>query len=156
MPQPFPTVRRHRPSATFVNVQVTLVPTPRGYKGGMVLARRSIGRGIRASEVSTVTSGYGQVASGHWVAVAIGAAELLILVVIAATDVRRELRRRHTVGTLIAAVPQSGDSPDGAAGPPRRCWALIAEAVIAHERMSGHIDAATYQARMSALVTRSS
>lgn len=156
MPQPFPTGNRHRPTTTFPAVQVTLVPTPRGYKGGMVVARRSIGRENRASEVSTVASGYGQVASGHWVAVAIGAAELLIVVAIGVTGMRRELQRRHTVTALISAVPQPGDSPGEAAGPPRRCWALIAEAVIAHERMSGHIDAATYQARMSALVTRSS
>lgn len=45
--------------------------------------------------------------------------------------------------------------PEQADGPPRRCWGLIAEAVIARERMSGHIDAATYQARMSALVSGS-
>lgn len=137
-------------------MQVTLVPTPQGYKGGMVSTRRSIGRETRASGVSTVASGYGQVASGHWVAVAIGAAELLILCTVAVTGMRFEPRRRHAIAALVSAVPQPGDALGEAAGPSRRCWGLIAEAVIARERMSGHIDAATYQARMSALVTRSS
>ncbi|MDP7725188.1 hypothetical protein [Mycobacterium sp. TY814] len=107
------------------------------------------------SEVSKLATGYGQVASGHWVAVAIGATELAILIAMAVTSRRRELRRRHAVVALISANSQPGQMPEQADGPPRRCWGLIAEAVIARERMSGHIDAATYQARMSALVSGS-
>lgn len=111
--------------------------------------------GLASSEVSKVASAYGQVANGHWVAMAIGVTELVIIIAIAVTSRRRELGRRHAVAALISDIPQSGESPRRAGGPPRRCWGLIAEAVIARERMSGHIDAATYQARMSALASGS-
>ena len=131
---------------------MTFVPTPWGYKDGTVIG---VGRGLGSNEVMNVASGYGQVAAGHWAAIAIAAAELVILFAVAVSNWRRGLRRRHTVAALIASVPQSGASPSHADGPPRRGWALIAEAVIARERMSGHIDAATYQARMSALVSDS-
>jgi hypothetical protein len=33
----------------------------------------------------------------------------------------------------------------------RRCWALIAEALVVRQRLSGEIDAETYQARMNDL-----
>jgi hypothetical protein len=103
--------------------------------------------------VSAVTGAYGQVTSGYWLAVAIGAVEVSALVMLALASVRRARRRRRDAAPPAPA--SSGSRREhGADVPYERCRALIAEALIVRERVSGHIDAATYQARMKNLVTR--
>jgi len=77
---------------------------------------------------------YGEVTSGRWLAVVIGAVLLLILMVATVAAALRARRRRHD------------------ATPVTRCWGLIAEALVVRQRVSGQIDAATYQARMNDLV----
>ncbi|MCV7155785.1 hypothetical protein QYF68_02930 [Mycolicibacterium austroafricanum] len=81
-------------------------------------------------EVSTVMAAYGE----GWLAVVIGAALLLVLLVAIVAAALRARRRRHDA-TAVA-----------------RCWGLIAEALVVRQRVSGQIDAATYQARMNDLV----
>jgi len=98
-----------------------------------------------------VTSGYGQVTSGYWPAVVIGTVELLILIMYITAAVRHQMRRRRDARTLLSVLRRP-DEPAGEAGdPPLRCWALIAEAIIVRERLSGEIDAETYRTRMNDL-----
>ncbi|AEV73380.1 hypothetical protein MycrhN_2808 [Mycolicibacterium rhodesiae NBB3] len=76
----------------------------------------------------------GEVTSVGWLAVVIGAVSLLILIVAIVAAALRARRRRHDA-TAVA-----------------RCWGLVAEALVVRQRVSGQIDAATYQARMNDLV----
>ena len=98
-----------------------------------------------------VTSGYGQITSGYWLAVVIGTVGLLILIMCTIAAVRHEVRRRRDATTLLSVLRRP-DEPAGEAGdPPLRCWALIAEAIIVRERLLGEIDAETYRTRMNDL-----
>jgi hypothetical protein len=58
---------------------------------------------------------------------------------------RRKEMVREPTGRLSETPP-----PDMGASL-RRCWALIAEALVVRQRLSGEIDAETYQARMNDL-----
>ena len=98
-----------------------------------------------------VSSGYGRVTSGYWIAVVIGAVELVILIAYTTAAVRRGARRRGGVSTLLSVLRRRDDQAWGAGDPPPRCWALIAEAIIVRERLSGEIDAETYRTRMNDL-----
>ncbi len=68
-------------------------------------ARRPAGRRRSAIEMSAVTSGYGQVTSGYWSAIVIGAVELLGLITYTTAAVC-ELHRRRDASTRY---PSSGD-----------------------------------------------
>lgn len=85
-----------------------------------------------------MTASYGQLATGSWLATAIGAFLLLYPLTWIAIRVRRLLRRvEHRTRTRRAATQ-----------PPHRQAALAAEALAVKERIAGHIDTTTYQARM--------
>lgn len=100
---------------------------------------------------------YGQVSTGKWIALVIG----IVLLVIAIADViaearaavRRVRRMRRGVAASAAAARPSGEPWQEIEVPRARIRALIAEAIIVRERLSGQIDAATYQARMKDLVS---
>jgi hypothetical protein len=106
-------------------------------------------------EVSSVTATYEQVTSGYWLAVAIGAIGLSALITLFLASVRRA---RHHRRDAAPSAPISLDrrNNDASDVPYERCRALIAEGMIVRDRVSGQIDAATYQARMKDLVTRES
>lgn len=87
----------------------------------------------------------GQVTSGYWAAVLMGM--VLLLTFVATTTARA--RRSET-----APQPSDGLSdllPSGMGASLWRCQALIAEAVVVRQRLSGEIDAETYQIRMNEL-----
>lgn len=94
---------------------------------------------------------YGQVTTGYWPAVVIGAALLLALIMTTVAAARRARRRSHGAETPASTVPRTGDQEQDAEVPHPRCKALITEALIVRERVFGQIDAATYQARMKDL-----
>ena len=98
-----------------------------------------------------VTSGYGLVTSGYWPAVVIGTVEMLILIMYTTAAVRQEVRRRRDASTLLSRLRRPDELAGEAGDPPLRCWALIAEAIIDRERLSGEIDAETYRTRMNDL-----
>src|SRR5262245_13301529 len=83
-----------------------------------------------------------QVTSGYRLAVAIAVIELTALIIAVVTAVRRP---RHLPRVVKPIIPSDV--------PYERCRALIAEGMIVRDRISGQIDAATYQARMKDLVT---
>lgn len=93
-----------------------------------------------------MTAAYGQVSTGYWPGVVIGT----VVVVVAAANlivaVGRARRRRRDVTQPTAAARRSPES-----SPIVRCRRLIAEAMIVRQRVSGQIDAETYQARMTEL-----
>jgi hypothetical protein len=103
-----------------------------------------------------VTSGYGQVTSGYWPAVVFGTVELLILIMYTTAAVRHEVRRRRGASTLLSVLRRPDELPGEAGDPPLRCWALIAEAIIVRERLSGETDAETYRTRMNDLARQAS
>lgn len=88
-----------------------------------------------------MTTSYGQVATGPWLATAIGAFLLLYPLTWIAITARRHLRRPSATPDVSAVA-----TPD-----PHGQAALAAEALAVKERIAGHIDATTYQARMHAL-----
>ena len=94
---------------------------------------------------------HGQVMSGYWAAVTMGAVQLLILILMAVAAVVR--RRRHTSTAKQTAAGSSPWRGYPANHPVVRARLLIEEAMIVRERLSGHIDAATYQQRMHQLAS---
>ena len=98
-----------------------------------------------------VTLRYEQVTSGHWPAVVIGTVELLILIMYTTAAVQHEVRRRRDASTQLLVLRRPDELAGEAGDPPLRCWALIAEAIIVRERLSGEIDAETYRTRMNDL-----
>jgi hypothetical protein len=82
----------------------------------------------------SVVAAFAEVSTGSWRALAIAAVLLLILVVSRVAVVVRARRRRQEA---IAVA---------------HCRLLILEALVARARVSGQIDAATYQERMKDLV----
>jgi hypothetical protein len=96
-------------------------------------------------------AGSGQVTSGYWAAVLIGVVLLLTFVVTTTAGIARAYRARRNETAL-----QPGDGmfdllQSGMGASLWRCQALIAEAVIVRQRLSGEIDAETYQIRMNEL-----
>ena len=98
---------------------------------------------------------YGQVTTGYWLAVVIGAVLLLTLILSTTAAVMRR-RRPHRRHTAQPAVRPFGAAPSDVDVPVERCRGLIAEALTIRERMSGQIDAETYQARMKDLAWEAS
>ena len=96
---------------------------------------------------------YGDVTTDAWAAIVIGAVELVVLAMMAIAAVMRWRRSSHNLTTLPQAAPTCREPHHEDGIPYWRCHDLIAEALIVRERVAGHIDAATYQARMSELVS---
>jgi hypothetical protein len=99
---------------------------------------------------------YGQVTTGYWAAVLIGAVLLLTFIVSMTVAVMRRRRPHHKHTALEPAVRPFGAAPSDTEVPVERCRGLIAEALIVRERMSGQLDAETYQARMKDLAWEAS
>ncbi len=93
----------------------------------------------------------GQVTSGSWAALLIGAVLLLIFVATATAGIVRAYRTRRNETTLQPADGLSDRVSSGMSASLWRCRALITEAVIVRQRLSGEIDAETYQTRMNEL-----
>jgi hypothetical protein len=93
----------------------------------------------------------GQITSGYGAALLIGVLLLLTFVATTTGEIMRAYRAR---GNETAHQPTDGLSdllPSGMGPSLWRCQALIAEALIVRQRLSGDIDAETYQVRMNAL-----
>ena len=93
----------------------------------------------------------GHTTSGHWAALLIG---VLLLLTFVATTTARIMHAYRARGNETADQPEDGLSdlsPSGTGPSLWRCQALISEALIVRQRLSGEIDAETYQARMNAL-----
>ena len=105
-----------------------------------------------------VMAGYGQITAGYWPAVMIGAVLALIavvdLVVTTAAKIKRARRRRSSVAAPMRNVGLFEEPSQQSDDPLVRCRDLIAEAVVVRQRISGLIDATTYQARMRDLAAR--
>lgn len=93
----------------------------------------------------------GQITSGYWAAVLIGVLLLLTFVSTTAAAIMHAYRacRRGTAHQPADGLSDLLQSGMGASL--WRCQALITEAFIVRQRLSGEIDAETYQARMNAL-----
>jgi len=104
-----------------------------------------------AEEVGTVMAASGQTTSGYWAALLIGVLLLLIFVATTTGDVVHayRARRNETPHQRTDGLPDLPASGMGASL--LRCQALITEALIVRQRLSGEIDAETYRARMNAL-----
>lgn len=100
-----------------------------------------------------MTTAYEDVTTDAWAAIVIGAVELVVLAMIGIATVMRWRRSRHDATALSQAPPTCREPHHEDGIPYWRCHDLIAEALIVRERVAGHIDAATYQARMSELVS---
>ena len=96
---------------------------------------------------------YGDITTDAWAAIVIGAVVLVMLIAMTIAAVRRWRRSRHNLARRPQAPPTCREPHHLDGLPFWRCHDLIAEALIVHERVTGHIDAATYQARMSGLVS---
>lgn len=93
----------------------------------------------------------GQNTSGYWAALLIGVLMLHTFVATTTAGIMRAYRARRNE---TAHQPTDGLAdlvPSGMGASLRRCQALIAEAVIVRQRLSGEIDTETYQARMNEL-----
>ncbi|OBH06140.1 hypothetical protein [Mycobacterium sp. E1747] len=93
----------------------------------------------------------GQVTGGHWAALLIGVVLLFTFLATTAAGLMRVHRGRR-----IETTPPSTDGPPDPLPSTMgaslwRCQAMIAEAVIVRQRLSGQIDAETYRFRMNAL-----
>jgi hypothetical protein len=97
----------------------------------------------------------GQITSGYWAALLIGVLLLLTFVAAMAGDVVRAYRARRYE---TAHEPTDGlfDLLSSGMGASLwRCQALITEALIVRQLLSGEIDAETYQIRMNELARQS-
>jgi hypothetical protein len=94
---------------------------------------------------------YGQVTSGYWPAILIGVVLLLTFVATTIAALMHGYRphRKQTPPQPTARLSEPLPSDMGASL--WRCRALIAEALIVRQRLSGEIDAETYRARMNDL-----
>ena len=98
----------------------------------------------------------GQVTSGHWAAVLIGVLLLLTFIATTTAGIMRGYRRHRKQTTPQPTAGLSEPLPPDMDASLWRCWALIAEAIIVRQRLSGEIDAETYQARMNELARQAS
>ncbi len=107
-----------------------------------------------AEEVGTVMAASGQITSGYGAALLIGVLLLLTFVATTTAAIMHAYRARRTKTKQTKHQPTDGLSdllPSGMGASLWRCQALITEALIVRQRLSGDIDAETYQARMNAL-----
>jgi hypothetical protein len=86
-------------------------------------------------EVATVIAAHAEVSTAFWGVFAVGAVSLLILLVSRLAVVLRARRRRQEALALA------------------HCRSLIMETLVVRARVSGQIDAATYQERMKDIVS---
>ncbi len=93
----------------------------------------------------------GQITSGYWPAVLIGVVLLLTFVATTTAAIMRSYRG-HRNETALQPTARLSDLLSSATGASLwRCQALIAEALIVRQRLSGDIDAETYRTRMNVL-----
>lgn len=98
---------------------------------------------------------YRDVSAGHWPDLAMGALLLLVWVVMTVGSIRNWLRRQRRSPRPVASANRESNQPASESDVPyERCRGLIAEALIVRDRVSGQIDAATYQQRMEDLVSK--
>ncbi len=93
----------------------------------------------------------GQITSGYWAAVLLGT---VLLVTFVATTTARIAHAHRAHRDETALRPSDGLSdllPSGMGASLWRCQALIAEAVVVRQRLSGQIDGETYRIRMTVL-----
>ncbi len=95
--------------------------------------------------------GSGQMPSGNWVAVLIGVALLITFIATTITRFGRAYAARHHQTGLQHADELSDLLPSRTDASLWRCRALIVEALVVRARLSGEIDAQTYQIRMNEL-----
>jgi hypothetical protein len=93
----------------------------------------------------------GQMTNGHWAALLIGVVLLVIFVATTTAAIMRAYRARRDQTALRSADGISELVPVGMGASLWRCQALIAEAIVVRQRLSGDIDAETYQNRMNEL-----
>lgn len=91
-----------------------------------------------------MTAALRQAPIGYWIIAVIGAV-LVVIVIVAAVAAAR---RRHRRATTPGSATRSADELLREAG---RYQGPITEALLAQQRVSGQIDAATYQAGMKDL-----
>ena len=94
---------------------------------------------------------YGQITSGYWPAMLMGVVLLLIFVATTTAALMRGYRHRRKETAPQPTAGLSEPLPSDMDASLWRCWALIAEALIVRQRLSGEIDAETYRARMNDL-----
>jgi len=92
----------------------------------------------------------GQVTSGYWAALIIGVVLLLIFVRTTTAAIGRVYRARRDEAALRSTDVIS-ESAVGMGASLWRCQALIAEAIVVRQRLSGEIDSETYRIRMNEL-----
>ena len=98
---------------------------------------------------------YGDVSAGHWPDLAVGALLLLVWLVMTVGCVRNWLCNRHRSPRPVASANRQSSEPASESDVLyERCKGLIAEALIVRDRVTGQIDAATYQERMESLVSK--
>jgi hypothetical protein len=102
-------------------------------------------------EAYTVMAASGQTTSGYWAAVLIGVSLLLTFVATTTAGIIHAYRARRNDTAHQATDGLSDLSPSGMGASLRRSQALIAEAIVVRQRLSGEIDAETYQIRMNKL-----
>ncbi len=110
---------------------------------GLCWTRRTAIWAAVTEEVGTVMAASGQVKSGYWAAVLMGVLLLLTFVVTTTAGIMHAYRAR---GNETAHQPTDGLSdlsPSGMGASLWRCQALITEALIIRQRLSGDIDAET-------------
>jgi hypothetical protein len=93
----------------------------------------------------------GQVTSGHWAALLIGVVLLVTFVATTTAAIMRAYRARRDETALQSTDGISHLAAVGMGASLWRCQALIAEAIVVRQRLSGEIDAETYQIRMNEL-----
>lgn len=102
-----------------------------------------------------MTAAYEDVRADSWPDIAIGALLLSVWVVMTVGSIRNWLRNpRRSPRPVASADRQSSEPVSEPDVPYERCKGLIAEALIVRDRVSGQIDAATYQGRMKELVSK--
>ncbi|GAB4964140.1 hypothetical protein MAHJHV55_29590 [Mycobacterium avium subsp. hominissuis] len=93
----------------------------------------------------------GQITSGYWAALLIGVLLLLTFVATTTAGIMHAYRASRNETADQPTDGLSDLSPSGMGASLWRCQALITEALIVRQRLSGEIDPETYQARMNAL-----
>jgi hypothetical protein len=93
----------------------------------------------------------GQITSGYWAALLIGVLLLLTFVATTTAGIMHVYRARRNETAHQATAGLSDLSPSGMGASLWRGQALIAEAIVVRQRLSGEIDAETYQIRMNEL-----
>ena len=102
-----------------------------------------------AEEVGTVMAASGHSTSGYWAALLIGVLLLFTFVATTTAGIMHVYRARRNENPQQPTAGLSDLSPSGIGASLWRCQALIAEAIVVRQRLSGEIDAETYQIRMN-------